>query len=741
MRRLLTTALLLVCAAVFGWGHAHAQSRPFEIKIEGDVWDPGKKKAEDPDEIEMPEEAQEKPDRQPARKKVPSDDEIDIVTPEAGDEEPAAKPKAVKAAPEAEKAKDAGAKDAGTKGAERDGGTKEEPQAAQPAVEADLKAEMLVKPSETLADIYAHWEKRRKALDARDFAAAAAELKTITGIRLDIGAPNLFMMAAALVQESRFHLKARDWGLATSLAKAATDLAPGCPAAHLNMGWVVWSQNRSDLVPAFKHVAEAGHAALDDPVTFVALVANGALVLAGGLAMALALFVVVLLLRYARLIVHDLSHLFPPGAPPFFTGGIMGLALFLPVILGAGLIPTIFFWIAAAWIYAAKRERMVAGAALVVLAGIPFLYPSAAVLLDQGESDAAVLYRAWRDADARKDVEQVIAEAKGGSRDYLKLMAGALWLKRAGEYAESEALYQKVLSVSPRDVAGHIDLGNLYLVQDRFNEALAAYNNALSADPQSALAHYNLSKLFFRKGDLDKGHREDQEAKRLDARAVEAIGAHNSPSINRFVADAEPASSLLLERFLERGSPRRVLITGLLERWTLGDFRAGDIPYMVAAAVAAIVGLGLACRRFSPSVRCGKCGRPSCLRCTPEVTSPETCGQCFHVYVRKDVPDPRLRNVKEFEVRRHASAAALTTRAAALLLPGSGQVLLGSTVAGLCVMGLCAVAAVYLLTRGGPVPGGFADLNSAATWVRGAAGAAALGVYGLSVRAVFRRTG
>jgi tetratricopeptide (TPR) repeat protein len=741
MRRLLAILLLPVCAVVFGWGDARAQSKPFEIKIEGDVWDPGKKKGEDSDEIEMPEEAQEKPAKHEPRKKVPSDDEIDIVTPQAGDEEPAAKPKAVKAAAEAEKEKDAGVKDAGTKAAEADAGVKGEPGPAQPPVEAELKAELLVIPSETVTDIYVHWEKRRKALDARDFAAAAAELKTITEIRLDNGAPNLFMISAALVQESRFHLKAKDWGLAASLAKAATDLAPGCPAAHLNMAWVVWSQNRSDLVPAFKHVAEAWRAALDDPVTFVALVANVVLVSAGGFAMALALFVIVLLLRYAKLIVHDLSHLFPPGAPPFFTGGIMGLALFLPVILGAGLIPTIFFWIAATWVYSTKKERTVAGVALVVLAGIPFLYPSAAVLLDQGESDAAVVYRAWRDADARKDVEQVIAEARGGARDYLKLLAGALWLKRAGTYAEAEALYQKVLSVNPRDVAGHINLGNLYLVQDRFGEALAAYNNALSADPQSALAHYNLSKLFFRKGDLDKGHREDQEAKRLGAQSVEAIAARNSPSINRFVADAEPAGSLLLERFLERGSPRRVLITGLLERWTLGDFRAGDIPYMFAAAAAAIAGLGLARRRIGPSVRCAKCGRPSCMRCTPEVTSPEMCGQCFHVYVRKDVPDPRLRNVKEFEIRRHSSATALFTRAAALILPGSGQVLLGSPVAGLCIMGLCAVAAFFLFTRGGPVPGGFADLNSAAAWMRAAAGVAALCVYGMSVRAVFRRTG
>ena len=93
MRPFLYIAPALVAAAlllVVGDLHAQRGSKSIEMKLDDGVWDPKVRKfkeAEDPDEIQIPEESMEKPVKG-AKKKGVADDDIDPVTPEAGDDTP-----------------------------------------------------------------------------------------------------------------------------------------------------------------------------------------------------------------------------------------------------------------------------------------------------------------------------------------------------------------------------------------------------------------------------------------------------------------------------------------------------------------------------------------------------------------------------------------------------------------------------------------------------------------------------
>ncbi|MFA6033238.1 MAG: tetratricopeptide repeat protein [Myxococcota bacterium] len=716
MKRLILISLAAAVLLAFA-GNAQAQ-KAIEFKVPNSA--PAQNQAVEDDELVIPPEAMEKPPPAGRRKKAdPVDDAFvpaGAVVPQPAEPippEPQAAPDAGRSAPA----------DAGTTAKENT------PKAEQTRVaEPEFRAILLDVPKEGLQDIHRHWEARREALDLHDVAKADAGLSRIATIRADNGLKNLFRISSALVSESRAAVKSRDYATAGSLAAMAAQLAPDLPSAHLQRATVTMSRNKTDFVSASRHIVSTFQSIARDPVSSTVLMANAALVAVFAAIAALMLFVITMLVRYLRLLIHDLSHLFPDGSPFLLTGAISILVLFVPLILGFGLIPSILFWSAAIWLYASIREKVVLAAGCIVFSLLPLGYPWAAVLLDQGDSDATSIYRALQDADATADVARMIAEAKDGSGDPLKQLTGGLWLKRTGKFADAEKAYKHAAELMPSDPAPQINLGNLYLVQDRYKEAMAAYNTAISLDPANALAHLNTSQLFFRRGELEKGQRERAEANRLDPAIGDAI-AVDSSSINRVVLDAEPDRHEIIERMLARNSTRRALITGLLERLTVGDLGRSDMPFLLAAMVVLLIALNSLGGRLGAAEYCVKCGRPACLHCNPEMRTRSFCGQCFHVYQMRDVLDPRLRNIKDIECGRHAADRLLRRRVCSIIIPGSGQVLLDHPLRGLFVMFAVSLSAIFIVTGGGPVPGRFPDLHQSVMWLEYGAGTAGVIVY------------
>jgi tetratricopeptide (TPR) repeat protein len=597
---------------------------------------------------------------------------------------------------------------------------------------------MLVVPQERIQDILKHWEKRRDALAARDQATADAELKTIARIRQENGARNLFGIASALLRESVQAMNGRDFGRALTLAATATDLAPDLSTAHFQVAFAAMRSNRTNAIVAVKAVQEGMRDAIEDPPTAINLAANACLVLGMGVLLALLMFTISVMLKYGRLIIHDQSHLFPDGAPPVFTGLIVLLFLFIPLVLGAGVILCIIFWSVVAWIYASARERLILAVCAASFALLPLAYPTIAVMLDQGENDAIQTYRVFRDGEAVAEIAKVTTEAGKGSKDPYKLWGAALWLKRAGKYADAEPLLRRAIDALPKNADLQVNMGNLLLVQDRFYEAQNAYTRALELDPFNALGHYNLSQLFFRFGAIEKGQREHQEAVRLDPGLLETASASSS-SINLFVLDAQPSDAEIFRMLLAPSSPRRVLITNLLERYTLGDFSRGEMPFVLGAAAALVTLLTFLRRRLSPSAYCAKCGSPSCTRCNPEMTAHTHCGQCFHLYILRDVPDSRMRGQKEIEAWQHTRRSRIASSVLAVLVPGSGQVLTGSPIAGFMVMCVAGLAAVLAITAGGPLPGRFSGMHTIFWWTRMGVLAVAALIYLQSLRSAMRK--
>ena len=54
----------------------------------------------------------------------------------------------------------------------------------------------------------------------------------------------------------------------------------------------------------------------------------------------------------------------------------------------------------------------------------------------------------------------------------------AIRLKNEGKYSEAEALFKKILTAEPGNANAQFDLGNVYLFQKRYDEAIACYDEA-----------------------------------------------------------------------------------------------------------------------------------------------------------------------------------------------------------------------------------------------------------------------
>ncbi len=97
--------------------------------------------------------------------------------------------------------------------------------------------------------------------------------------------------------------------------------------------------------------------------------------------------------------------------------------------------------------------------------------------------------------------------------------------KQQGNVPEGIAAFQRVLKIDARDVATNIQLGQLYIQQRKYPEAIAALRIALAEEPYNGTALYNLGTALLRSGERAEGQRVMQEFQKLrDSGAATIVG-------------------------------------------------------------------------------------------------------------------------------------------------------------------------------------------------------------------------
>jgi tetratricopeptide (TPR) repeat protein len=76
--------------------------------------------------------------------------------------------------------------------------------------------------------------------------------------------------------------------------------------------------------------------------------------------------------------------------------------------------------------------------------------------------------------------------------------------EREENFDAAEREYRIALSLKPRYLQAHLNMGNLFYKKNEFPAALAHYVEVIEIDPQHAQAHNNLAVIYYYQEEFEK---------------------------------------------------------------------------------------------------------------------------------------------------------------------------------------------------------------------------------------------
>ncbi len=569
------------------------------------------------------------------------------------------------------------------------------------------------------------------ALRVHEVTSIEERIEALVALRRQALIADLTPVAAAFVARFRREGPALDAGDAIRIAYEAVDLAPDFPPLYFNVVRTLWTHDPASVGPMVRAALDGLHALGRYPRGLVTLAGNLAFRASLALSVAFVLLAGMLLFRHVRRLAHDVGDLFPAAPSHAFSAseiarsrrarfitesglaralaaGVAGLALFLPIPLGSGLVGTGLLWLIVVGPYLRRGGETAVAACSVAFAFL--LWPLAVLTGLPGSlarGDGPLL--AWRCAHetcASRDIEALEAiAARDDAPD--SRSAIALVLARVHRDPADPAVLAAALSgldAAPADDAVALLRADFTLLlalaecegptpnRDRLVEARKGFESVPASSPLSPEA---LRGLAIAQGLL--GERSDMEATltRLvqllperdlaSVMAIRATTARENPCAHAATLRAEvrpppPPGVLRVLRGITLASVLPVLAQ---EATFLGRIPVDVLAWLAPVALVAFflsVRLG---RRRDLAYACARCGNVTCGACNVRASGFDYCPTCLLEQVRPAFIDPldlmALQGRREAENRFGRLAVSMLS----LVVPGAGQLLRGRAVRGL----------------------------------------------------------
>jgi tetratricopeptide (TPR) repeat protein len=392
------------------------------------------------------------------------------------------------------------------------------------------------------------------------------------------------------------------------------------------------------------------------------------------------IFAIVLFFRYFRAAAHDFREVL---GRRFRGGSVTVLAfalLLLPIFFWLGPLWLMLYWFVIFFGYAVFAERVVIIVLLLLVAATPLILDHTANEIAGLDSPVVVGALASAEQTYAPEALRRLQELSlvAGDNARMSILLGNLQLQEGNE-SQAAQNYRK--SVALADTAGaHVNIGNLHFLDNDFPAAITEYQKAEKADPNMAIAFYNHSVASGEIYKYDDQAQMQDQAKKIDRSLVDRL-ISNPPGqkVVMYHPSIGEARSLA-QAIARKGSARELFgnyswfqpVASLLNPVTLGS--------IVAIALAVL--LWLRRRKSGYAGACIKCGRTFCHRCKSTRESATYCTQCIHVYLRRDGVAQETKRAKLEDVHEYLSGRTRRNRIFATFLPGSAQLLEGTTLVG-----------------------------------------------------------
>lgn len=537
------------------------------------------------------------------------------------------------------------------------------------------------------------WWTHRRASARGDVEAANAALREIKRLRIERNVVRLEPFALARVADGLGRLREGQLDKAEEAFRAALDLDPYLADAHFGLALNARRRGISGFPAAIRH-GVGGLAAHLRSITgrqyFSALLVPTAVI---ALLLALTVVSVALLMRYGRLLLHDLEeHLGPERKG--LARGLFALLVALPAVAlqGWGWLPP--WWLALLFLYMTVAERVAAAALLVAtLAIVPLahgleerlqtarnpLFAAGLAAVEGGPDSRAVsLLESSRDAQPK-------------DRD-LAYLTAALY-KKGGRYDDAAAAYTALLQQNASDAYALNNLGNLAFASGEFQAAIPRYQQALATEPPARVAatlYYNMSQAHYQKFEPQQASEARSHANRLHGEQVEVydrLWKYDYAEVWA-VVDLRLTPEELWRKFhgVTAGIARENVAGTGGRPAAAGAFAIGMANRFAAALALFAVAILLLSRWRGArafTMRCVKCGTPFCRHCHIGPAGSGLCTQCHHLFVVRDGVSGPARNQKLLEVQKEDSRRELVFRTLSLVAPGAGHIYARRLVSGL----------------------------------------------------------
>ncbi len=548
------------------------------------------------------------------------------------------------------------------------------------------------------------WMQANAAADSGNFDGANQQLNALLERGRQLGVaryPLLAKSAAALAgtAQSENNGELARWSIAA--AERLDPISPGIAYAAADV-----AARRGDWVGAARSVAMGMLKTAKEYSSRVIAQSDLVLVLAMAVGLLTVVFALALALRYGRAAAHDFREMLGTRFSAGITTVLAFALLFLPIFLWLGPSWLVVWWLALFFAYGTWKEKTLTIVLLVLVAAIPLIL----------ERTAA------RIAGLQSPVVHAAVAAASNSFD-----------------EDAVQRLQALLEFMPEDPMLHLLIGNLYVLQGSDNEANIHYRRAVQLDEQLAGAHLNIGNLHFFNNDFAAAISRYERAGAIDSTLALAPYNHSvaAGELYRFEQQAQQLDEArrrnrsLVNELTSRGGDRPLKVemyhVPIAQAWTIADRIArsgtarelyGNYAYFDAAraatntltiaALAALVLAGLLWfvrRKTGLAGSCIKCGRTFCPRCKSARESATYCTQCIHIYLKRDGVSLDTKRKKLEEVHGFQGRSIGVRKLLGTLLPGSSQMIVGSTFAGLAALlfFLLFVALAILIGRLAPL--------------------------------------
>ncbi len=514
---------------------------------------------------------------------------------------------------------------------------------------------------------------------------AKRNLKVLRQLQLNLGIRNFLTLSIFLLRRGDIFLKQERMKDAHFCYEQAALFSPSMSEPWFRLGLWKIKTNPTQVLSIVKLYWNGVTRLYHELFGFTLWMIRLALFFAVVIFLMLIFFWSTLLLKHLGAFLHDFQELFPSGVSRFQVELLSFVLLFLPLMMGGGILETLFFWLLVSWFYLSMKERVITTLGLLALSGMVYFSGFVDGMVKMPHSPAHLLYL-FNETDLQYRLEKKVRRyLKKHPRDFDFLFAMGLHQKRRGRFKEARRYYKRALEVR-RSSAVRLNLANLDFIERNADQVYKEYQRILQRS-SLAEAYYNFSVLLqHSRSTLVVQQQVDalDTARALNRKRVLVFQKNVKKQSNRYLMDALLPESIYWDRvvFWDDSGALLGMIWPKISSW---------IP--VKDAVWFGIGTLLFLWLLLPLGRfhfhgkpCSKCGAIVNKRNAPEGEETDLCSQCFHLFVKKEGVAARRRIEKEFAIARYHRNRRRFLIFLSFFFFGSGQVLTEKTLKGLFYM-------------------------------------------------------